>query len=89
MDWVTEVSWKEGVLCQDEKYISWPLIQRIVSGICGNKSIRTRVTETDYFIGFMDAGFIEHLFSILACADAVREMGVIRDMAFASCELTV
>ena len=37
----------------------------------------------------MDAGFIEHLFSILACADAVREMGVIRDMAFASCELTV
>lgn len=42
---------------------------RIVSDFSGNKSIRTRATETGHC-----TEFTEHLLSVLSCADVGREM---------------
>lgn len=66
------------MLCQDKRYIFRLPMERIVSDLSGNKSIRTRATETGHC-----TGFTEHLHSVLAGADAVRETGMIQDIVFA------
>lgn len=47
-------------------------MERIVSDFFGNKSIRIRVIEIGYCIGFID-----YLYSVLVGVDVVREIGMI------------